>query len=728
MKNIMALALGLFLVIPVYADEGMWLPLTIREAIYGDMKKLGLQLTPEQIYNVNGLSIKDAVVSLGGFCTGEIISRQGLLLTNHHCAESSIQSHSSVEHDYLKEGFWAQTMEDELPNPGLYARFLVRMEDVTKKVLAGVKDTMNETQRKSIVDAAVNRLTKEATEGSSYNADIKPVLEGNQYYLFVYETYPDVRLVGAPPGGIGYYGGETDNWTWPRHTGDFALFRVYMSPEGKPAGFSPGNIPLKPKHHLPISLKGYSEHDFSMILGFPGSTKRYATSFSLELAVNQTNPELIRIMDVRQRILREAMQKDEETGIQYHSKFFSISNALKYYRGQTQGIIDQQVIDKRRDLEIRFQQWADQRKNRRETYGNVLSNISQAYDQIEKYNPAMVYDRYASYLIESVSFSNSFYPLAAIISAENMQEQIDQTIGQIREDAVEFFSDYRPEIDEKVFSELLQLYDKQIREELRPVFLSGRLNFDAWADSVYNVSIFTDQARLMAFLDDPVADKLVSDPVYIVGQQLMDHYMEIRAKMAEAQSKLDENSRYFVKGLMEMQPEKQFYPDANSTMRLTYGTIQGYSPADGVNYNHYTTMAGLAAKDKPGNEEFDAPDKLIDLYRENEFNPYFKDRPVKLNFLSNNDITGGNSGSPVINASGELIGIAFDGNWEAMSSDIAYIPDLQRTISVDIRYVLLVIDKFAGASHLIDEMTLVEAGKETPVPARVPQRTRSSSN
>lgn len=712
--------------IPVYADEGMWLPLTIKEAIYGDMKKLGLQLTPEQIYSVNGSSLKDAIVSLGGFCTGEIISRQGLLLTNHHCAESSIQSHSSVDHDYLEEGFWAQTMEDELPNPGLYARFLVRMEDATKKVLSGVKDSMSQEERKSLIDAAINRLAKEATEGTTYNAEVKPVLEGNQYYLFVYETYPDVRLVGAPPGGIGYYGGETDNWTWPRHTGDFALFRVYMSPDGKPAEFSPENIPLKPKHHLPISLKGYSEHDFAMIMGFPGSTKRYATSFSLELAINQTNPELIRIMDVRQNILKEAMQKDEETRIQYHSKFFRISNALKYYRGQTKGIIDQKVIEKRKELEARFQQWVDQRKSRKESYGNALPNISQAYDEIKKFNPAMVYDRYASYLIESVSFSNSFYPLASILSAENMEEQVKQAIAQARGEAVEFFSDYRPEIDKQVFAALMQLYSEQISDELKPVFLRERRNFRVWADSVYGVSIFTDKARLMSFLDDPSAEKLLSDPVYKIGQQLMDHYMEIRGKTTQAQNMLDEGNRLFVKGLMEMQPDKRFYPDANSTMRLTYGTILGYSPADGIIYKHYTTMEGLAAKDKPGDEEFDVPDRLIDLYRQDDFAPYFKERPVKLNFLSNNDITGGNSGSPVMNASGELIGIAFDGNWEAMSSDIAYIPDLQRTISVDIRYVLWVIDKFAGARHLIDEMTLVGA-EETPVPARAPQRAKSGS-
>lgn len=727
MKKLTVLALSLFFVIPSYADEGMWLPINITGAIYGDMKALGLQLSPEQIYSVNNSSIKDAIVSLGGFCTGEIVSRQGLLLTNHHCAESSIQSHSSVEHDYLKDGFWAQTMEDELPNPGLYARFLVRMEDVTKEVLAGVTDGMTETQRNSAIEGAIGRIINESIKGSTYNAEIKPVLEGNHFYLFVYETYPDVRLVGAPPGLIGYYGGETDNWTWPRHTGDFSLFRVYMGPDGKPAEYSPENIPLKPKHHLPISLKGYSEHDFAMILGFPGSTKRYATSYALELAVSQTNPELIRIMDARQNILKEAMQKDEEVRIQYHSKFFRISNSLKYYRGQTKGIREQNVIEKRKELETRFQEWANQRK-RREEYGDVLKNISEAYDSIALYNPAFVYDRFTNYLIESLTFANSFTPLVSLMTVENMDEQLSEATEQMKQAAAEYFGDYNSGIDQKVFAELLELYHGQVDRELQPEFLLSPRDFNQWADSVYAVSIFTDHERLLAFLEDPSADELFSDPVYQVSRALMEHYIEMRNRMDSSFDKLDASNRKFVKGLMEMHPDKKFYPDANSTMRLTYGQILGYSPADAIEYNYYTTMAGLEAKDTPGDEEFDAPDKLLELYRKKDFGRYFNENPAKLNFLSNNDITGGNSGSPVLNANGELIGIAFDGNWEAMSSDIAFIPELQRTISVDIRYVLFVIDKYAGAGHLIDEMTLVSASEKVPVPAGSSRKKKSSSN
>ncbi len=715
MKRIAIFLTGFFLTFSCLADEGMWLPINITQTIYGTMRGLGMELTAEQIYSVNNASIKDAVVSLGGFCTGEIISRQGLLLTNHHCAESSIQSHSSVEKDYLTDGFWAQTMEDELPNPGLYVRFLVRMDDVTKQVLSNVKNDMTEPDTKKAISENVDKIVKEAENETTYNAEVKPVFEGNKYYLFVYETYTDVRLVGAPPTSIGTFGGETDNWTWPRHTGDFALYRVYMSQDGKPAPYSPTNIPLKPKHHLPISVKGYSEHDFAMILGFSGSTRRYVTSYGLEMSVNQTNPDMINILQTRQDILKEEM-KDEEVRIQYHSKFSSIGNALKYYRGQTQGIIDQQVIEQRKALEDQFSKWVQQKKKRQKEYGNAIDLIKTSHDSITIYNTASIYNRLTMRLIEILQFAESFSKVTSMLKEIDLDSgQVELTLQQIEPVVNEFYKDYHPITDQKVMASLFKLYKDNVPVEQQPEFLQQITDFDAWAADVFNASLFTSKKKIAEFLEDPVIDNIQKDTVYKISRSFMAHYLRFRNKTIKANVNLDKGNRLFVKGLMEMQPDKHFYPDANSTMRLSYGTVQGYSPSEDVTYEHFTTLEGVKEKYQPGDEEFDVPDKLLRLFEEKDFGGYAENNTMKVNFLSNNDITGGNSGSPVLNGRGELIGVAFDGNWEAMSSDIAYIPDLQRTINVDIRYVLFIIDKIGNAGHLIDEMDIV--GKEMTVPA-----------
>lgn len=723
MKKIPILLIGVLLSFACLADEGMWLPININQTIYGQMKALGLQLTADEIYNPNGPSLKDAIVSLGGFCTGEIISRQGLLLTNHHCAESSIQAHSSVENDYLKNGFWAQTMEDELPNPELYARFLVRMEDVTKRVMSGIDNEMTEAQRRDAIDAQINEIVSQAANDNGYDAEVKPVFENNQYYLFIYETYRDVRLVAAPPTSIGFYGGETDNWTWPRHTGDFSLFRIYTGPDGKPAEFSPNNIPLKPKHHLKLSLQGYSEHDFAMILGFPGSTRRYVTSYALEMTVNQVNPELIKIMQTRQDILKEDMQ-DERVQIQYHSKFFVISNSLKYYQGQTKGIIEQNVIEKRRKLEDEFEKWVRQRKQREEAYGSVLQTINMAYDSIREYNSAFIYSRFTQYLIEIFSFAHSFAQVPSMLGNSAIGSgQMALALKEIEPMVDEFYDDYNPSTDQKVFAALFRLYKQNVKEELQPEFLKDIDDFDQWAEHVYSTSIFTDKERLNAFLADPESRNMENDTIYNIGKAFAQYSSFIRSKLTRPQAELDRGNRLFVKALMEMQPDKQFYPDANSTLRLTYGTIKGYSPADAVEYGYYTTSKGLLAKHQPGDEEFEVPKKLINLLESRDFGSYGQDKEMILNFTSDNDITGGNSGSPVLNARGELIGIAFDGNWEAMSSDIAYIPDLQRCISVDIRYVLFILEKFANANHLIDEMDI--ARETAPVKKRKAGKVRA---
>lgn len=698
------------------ADEGMWLPVSISKILYGEMKEMGLQLTPEQIYDINNASIKDAIVSLGGFCTGEIVSRQGLLLTNHHCAVSSIQSHSSTEHDYLENGFWAQTMEDELPNEGLYARFLVRMEDVTDQALADVEPGMTEENRKRKINGKIRQLQTQATEGTHYDAEVKPIFEGNQFYLFVYETFTDVRLVGAPPTSIGSFGGETDNWVWPRHTGDFALFRVYAGPDGKPAAYSPENIPLNPKHHLPVSLAGYSENDFAMILGFPGSTDRYITSYGLELTMEQTNPHQIKIFDTRQKILREAMRTSDEIRIKYHSKYQRIGNALKYYRGQTLGVEERDVIQNRKDLENRFHAWVEKKNKRKKSYEGVLEAIQQAYDTLSLYQTANVYNRYSGYLVEMIPLAGEFSALTPVLDRADSLVDLSAFTAALKEHTDEFYKDYHAPIDRDVFVDLMNLYRENVTEVLQPDFLQNTDDLQALADSVYDNSIFTSRERLNAFLDQPDKSVLTTDPAYRIAESLFRHQGRIMSLMDKAQTQIDSANRLFVRGLMEMSPDKTFYPDANSTMRFSYGTIRGYTPRDAVIYRHYTSMEGIEAKDTPGDDEFDAPDKLLELYRGEDYGPYDENGVMEVNFTSNHDITGGNSGSPVLNGNGELIGIAFDGNWEAMSSDIEYIPELQRSINVDIRYVLFVIDKFAGAGHLIDEMTLVDENSKILTP------------
>lgn len=713
-KFILFNLLVLFITPIANADEGMWLPIDVKNAIYLDMKELGLELTPEQIYSVNQASVTDAIVSLGGFCTGEMVSNEGLLLTNHHCADGAIQSHSSVENDLLENGFWAKTRQEELPNEGLFVRFLVRMEDVSEQVLADVTEEMDEDSRNQAVDAAIARIKNTTEPESHYDVQIKPFFAGNKYYLFVYETFYDVRLVGAPPSSIGAYGGETDNWMWPRHTGDFAMFRVYTGPDGEPAQYSPENIPLQPRHHLPVSLNGYQLGDFAMTVGFPGATNRYITSYGLKLALEGTNPDRIKIMQARQNILKEAMEKDDEIEIMYHSKYFVIANSLKYYKGQVEGIKSRNLIKRRQQLEKEFAEWVDDKKKRQKLYGNVVANLESAYDSLSKYDRAQTYYRYGMYLMELVRTASRFTQIEPLIAADTIDEQKWAAVKtSVQASMAEFYEGYEESIDQKVFAALMELIHQNVPENLQPPLINEKVNqyngdYSQWAQDAFETSIFSSMSALEQFMENPDDEMLETDPIYQVANALTSYSDEIGDLVDESYSKLARTRRKMVEGLIEMNPERKFYPDANSTMRLSYGTIKGYSPRDGVIYQYYTTMEGLAQKEAPGDPEFDAPDKLLEIYEDQAFGRYDENGIMEIGFLSDNDITGGNSGSPVINGKGHLIGIAFDGNWEAMSSDLAYEPELQRTISVDIRYVLLVIDKFAGAGHLVEEMTLVK--------------------
>ena len=702
------------------ADEGMWLPLLIDRLNYVDMQKEGLKLTAEEIYNINHSSLKDAIIQFGNGCTGEMISGQGLVLTNHHCGYGAIQSHSTIDHDYLADGFWAMDLKEELPNEGLTARFLVRIEDVTARVLEGLNDQMTESERNAKISELSKAIQSEATQGTGYDARVASFFNGNEFYLFVYEVFRDVRLVGAPPSSIGKFGADTDNWMWPRHTGDFALFRVYTGPDGKPASFSTENIPMKPRHHLPVSLDGYEKGDFAMIMGYPGSTDRYLTSWGVNLAIEISNPTIVKIREKKLNIMRKDMDADREVAIKYASKYAGISNYWKYFIGQTRGLKRLKVLEDKQKIESEFQSWVNADPARKEKYGKVLSDIESAYKTYGEYT----LQRW--YFIESVmrgaevmTLAQSFTGLGNELGEETpSQEKIDRMKQALTKSVERHFKNYNRPTDVKLLSAMLQMYYENVPvqqqpEAFRQMVAKNKGDFNRIAGNIFARSIFADEAKVRAFLEKPSLKVLKKDPAYTLSVMMVEKYRENQKNLDAANEMLERGNRLFVAGLREMQPERKFYPNANSTMRLTYGKVLDYYPADAVHYNYFTTLKGVMEKEDHDNWEFVVPAKLKALYEKKDFGPYAMDNgQMPVAFLSTTDITGGNSGSPVINGKGELIGLAFDGNWEAMSGDIAFEPELQRTISVDIRYVLFIIDKYAGAKNIINELTLVPKGRK----------------
>ncbi len=699
----------------VRADEGMWIPMLIDRLNYEDMQKEGLKLTAEEIYSINHASLKDAVVIFGRGCTGEIVSPDGLLLTNHHCGYGQIQEHSSIQHDYLKDGFWAMSHEEELSNPGLTVQFLVRIEDVTEAALAGLTDNMSEQDRNALISKNTKELVEKADDGTTYNSLVRSFFGGNQYFLFVYQTYSDVRLVGAPPSSIGKFGADTDNWMWPRHTGDFSVFRVYTGPDGEPAEYSKENIPMKPKYYLPVSLDGYNKGDFAMIMGYPGSTDRYLTSPGVDLAINVTNPAVVNVRQEKLDIMMADMTASDEVRIKYATKYARTSNYWKYYIGQTKGLKRLKVYDQKLAIENDFDKWVEADPARKDKYGNVLKDIHAAYDVITEYALSNIYYREAGLRgAEITGFAYRFDALAQELSKKRPdQAKVEEIVGRLRNQAVEYFKDYNLPTDEKLLSAMMEMFYGDIAPQQQPqllIDLAGKykLDFDRYASEVFEKSVFASLERVNALLDNPSAKAIYKDPAYINYKAFREKSSALRDATGPAYNSLEKANRLFIAGLMEMEPEKKFYPDANFTMRLTYGTVEDYYPADAVHYEYFTTLKGVMDKEDPNNWEFVVPDKLKELYNAKDYGQYGDDGAMKCCFLTNHDITGGNSGSPVINAKGELLGLAFDGNWEAMSGDIAYEPELQRTICVDIRYVLFIMDKFAGATNLVEEMTLVK--------------------
>ena len=698
------------------ADEGMWLPHLLQSMNEVDMQESGLQLTAQDLYDVNNSSLKDAIVSFGGFCTGEMISSEGLVLTNHHCGYGQIQEHSSLRNDYLKDGFWAMTRDEELPNEGLFVSFLVSIESVTDRVLEELGD-VSQSERNQKLRLIFNSIVSESIEGTDYSARVKSFFGGNEFYLMKYITYNDVRLVGAPPSSIGKYGGDTDNWMWPRHTGDFALFRVYCAPDGSPAEYSDENIPYTPKHHLPIQLDGVNNGDYTMIFGFPGSTDRYLTSFGIQQALEQKNPTIVQIREEKLAIMKAGMDASKKTKIQYASKHARTSNYWKYYIGQSKGLKRMKVYDKKIAIQDQFTEWVNSGdENRYEKYGNVLNIIEEAYEQNKKINIARIYLNEAIFQGAEIMYF-SYLMNRKLENIPTDEKERRKLMKEIKKEAKEYYKNYNPTIDEELFSSMLEMYYYNVPKNQHPsvfkrieqqLFGFKALDFDYYAKNVFKRSIFSSKEKFFTFIENPSKMKLERDPAYTTMMSIYDYYLENHyQKRLSVRSKLDEGNRLFIAGLREMNPDVDYYPNANSTMRVTYGNVGDYSPGNGAHYDYYTTIEGIMEKEDPSDDEFIVPEKLKELYYLGDYGQYAdKDGNLRINFISNNDITGGNSGSPVINAWGEIVGTAFDGNWEAMSGDIAFENEIQRTISVDIRYILFIIDKYAGATHLIDEMTI----------------------
>ncbi len=714
------------------AGEGMWIPLLLERLNYADMQKMGLKLTPEELYSINHSSLKDAIVGLSNdrnpqryFCTAEIVSGQGLLFTNHHCGFESVQKHSTVEHDYLKNGFWAMSKNEELPNEGLTASILQYMSDVTDSIIPQLYDTLTEQQRKTAVSIIIGRLKKAASEDGKYNVVIKPFFAGNEYYMFVYQVYRDVRLVGAPPSSIGKFGGDTDNWMWPRQTGDFTIFRIYTGHDGSPADYSKENIPLKPKYYLPISLDGVKKNDFTMIWGFPGSTSRYLTASGVKFRMEKYFPPLIEVFGKKLEIWKKHMDANQRVKIKYASNYAMIANSWKYFIGQKKGVKKLHVYAQKKIFEKQFANWLRAKPARKAKYGNVLNGIDKVYAKESKFIEPIIYASITGVSgSEIIGFTQKLSGLKGFMEQlkreknknqkVKKEEKVKKEIQKLSDGLNEMYKDYDPATDRDVFAAMTRFYVEKVPANLQPEYLTKlvkkfKSNYKALADYVFKKSVLSSKKHLAIFLKKPSLKTLKKDPVMKLHQGYMAKIMEASQKYQNARKDFRKNKRLYMAAIRQMRPDKKFYPDANSTMRFTYGKVEGYKPRDAVYYDFQTHLYGVMEKEDSTNEEFIVPAKLKELYEKKDYGPYGQNGKMDVCFITNNDITGGNSGSPVINGKGELIGLAFDGNWEAMSSDIAFAPKLQRTIVVDIRYILFIIDKYAGATNIIDELTIHKA-------------------
>ncbi|MCZ8089135.1 S46 family peptidase [Flavobacterium sp.] len=714
-KIIFSLIAGIMLMpMSVKADEGMWFLMFIERLNHRDMQKMGLQLTAEEIYSINNHSLKDAIVQFNGGCTAEIVSKDGLVLTNHHCGYDVIAELSSEQKNYLKDGFWAANRKEEMKPSNLFVRFFVRMDDCTKRVLAVVTPGMSEADREKAINAEIAKIEKENNEGGKYTVSVRPFFQGNEYYYFVYQDYKDVRLVGTPPESLGKFGGDTDNWEWPRHTADFSMFRVYANADGSPAEYSENNVPLKPKHYLPVNIGGVKENDYAMILGYPGRTNRWMPAGGIEQNVKFAYPAWVEGAKTGMDNMKKYMNQSDALNLVYASKYASTANYWKNRQGMIDALTKFGTAKTKAAQEKKFNAWANKPANKAK-YGTAVDNINKFYALT---NEKSRHDNYMMQLFRTTSFGTIGRTLGrqmdAYVKADAAKRA--QLAPAIEEMATEMYKEIHISAEKDILAAQLKLYATKatgyaIAPSVKKIAEENNNDFTKYVNAAFDLSIFTSMDRIKAFLALPNQAMLENDPLYTLTNDMLTHYNTKSDEIAKAQNDYSAGFRLLVEGLRESKIGTIKYPDANSTLRLTYGKVRSL-PADKRNdatINNYTTLAGQVKKYKKGDQEFDLPVKVLEMQKNKDYGRYAdKDGSLHVNFLTDNDITGGNSGSPVINGKGELIGLAFDGNIEAMAGDVIFDAKLQRTINVDIRYVLWVIENFSGAKHIVDEMTLVK--------------------
>jgi hypothetical protein len=719
-KLILAFVLTCSLVLKSFADEGMWLPLLLGQQVYNDMVKKGLKLTKDQLYSINKASLKDAIIIFGNGCTGEIVSSEGLIFTNHHCGYDAIASASTVDHNYLQDGFYARNKGEEIPN-NITVQFLLRIEDVTNEVLDSLKGLsgIERVQRQTAVLAAINKRMSDATQ--SIETRVSSLFKGNQFMAFVYQRYSDIRLVGAPPESVGKFGGDTDNWEWPRHTGDFSIFRVYTGPDGKPAKFAEGNLPLKPKWFLPISLKPLKDGDFAMIYGYPGSTNRYESSYGVSMSIEVNNPTLVKLRDMRLKYMFEEMKKDPAIKLQLSSSYAGIANYWKFYDGETKQLLKYDVLGQKKNAEETFNKWA---KGKPE-YENIFSGWGEAYEAWRKYAKHRMYLNEGIFGSPLMAFASSLTQIEnALVKTGVSQADLKKAINAAVEQRKSFLAEENKISDQNIVAAVTMMYYNDIPKDQHPISfyntlksqygnLDDEATYKKYAADIFSKTMIFDDARWNAFVANPDANVLQADPAYAYASAFFNNYInKYLPYYQQFTAKNAEYGRLYLKGIMEMDPvkAKKMYPDATFTMRVSFGNVKSYHPRDAVFYDYVTTSKGILEKYIAGDYEFDLPAKQIELLKKKDFGQYMDPtrKDLVIGFITTNDITGGNSGSPVMNNKGELIGLAFDGNYEALSHKLAFDKDLNRTINVDIRYVLWCIDKLGGATNIIKELKLMK--------------------